>query len=1004
MTDHRTQLQNLLRELFQFDSADLDFGIYRIMNQRRAEIETFVQKGLLDTVAQELGLLQADAAQTNRGALEKKAKEVRAAYTDAAIGADGNIIAQYAQLPLALQYAQLKAEVEHASVSAETEAEIFNALYTFFSRYYDAGDFVTKRRYSRHEKYAVPYNGEEVLLHWANRDQYYVKTADTLTDYSFVIATHGGYRVRFKIASADTEQNNVKGENRFFVPVARKGSEYDEAKRELAFYFEYRPLTDKEKETFGKSGVQAKIVEVNHERLLNAVSDTTLRGLLAAMQLDQDVSLLARHLTRWTRKSTSDYFIHKDLSSFLNRELDFYIKNEVMRLDDIDEAEAPRVESYLTRVKVIKRIARRIIEFLAQIEEFQKRLFEKPKFVLESNWCVTLDRVPKELLPKIAGNDAQWKEWERLFSVEKPKGGEKKVSAFLIEHAFLTIDTALYDTSFKDALLAALSARDAGLTAQMDGLLIHSENLQALNLLVMASREQVKSIYIDPPYNMGGDDFIYKDSFQHSTWLAMMEDRLRFAYQLLSKDGVIFVSIDENEYARLRMLLTHVFGPQFIENIIWRKKSGGGQTDDYFVTEHDYVLCYAKEKGTFKIKEKTIEKSKDGYPGFDKKKRKHYASVKLAKWGSGAHKEDRRTMHFPLKDPDGKDNYPVAPDGRPGRWRYGKAAAMDLVDNDGIEWVKKDGVWIPYEKVYEPEEGELSVLKERSILYDLVENTAGSNELKALFGFKDAFQNPKPSDLVHHLMMLSTHEEDSILDFFAGSGTTAHAVINVNRDEETDRKYILVEQGGYFDTILMPRIRKVVYAADWRDGKPIDGSKGSGHAFQYLRLESYEDTLDNLDLQRDAAPALGLFVPEHDDYLLKYFLDHETRALQLNVAAFATPFDYQIRVRRDGTEKRVKVDLVETANHLLGLTVNARRAFEHQERTYRVVEGAQVKDSVIVIWRDTNGLDLKKEAHDLPGLVKLTAADRIYVNGESHIPNTQPIEAVFLNAMRGVGS
>ncbi len=289
---------------------------------------------------------------------------------------EGNIVQIYSQLPLALRYVEKQEEVRRTSVSVEVEAEIFNALYTFFSRYYDEGDFVTQRRYSRQPKYAVPYNGEEVLLHWANRDQYYVKTADTLTDYVFRIEAHGGYRVAFKLAAADTEQNNVKGQKRYFLPAPETPVSFDSGRHELALFFAYRPLTEDEEAEFGRVKVQEKIIAAILQRLLAAVPDVTLRGLLATPPTGKDNSLLEAHLRRWTRKSTSDYFIHKDLKGFLKSELDFYLKNEVMRLDDVDSANEAQVGEYLTRLKVIRRIGRKIIAFLAQIEDFQKGLFD----------------------------------------------------------------------------------------------------------------------------------------------------------------------------------------------------------------------------------------------------------------------------------------------------------------------------------------------------------------------------------------------------------------------------------------------------------------------------------------------------------------------------------------------------------------------------------------------------------------------------------------------------
>jgi adenine-specific DNA-methyltransferase len=309
---------------------------------------------------------------------------------------------------------------------------------------------------------------------------------------------------------------------------------------------------------------------------------------------------------------------------------------------------------------------------------------------------------------------------------------------------------------------------------------------------------------------------------------------------------------------------------------------------------------------------------------------------------------------------------------------------------------------IVYMKYYENDgEGKVKI---PSIL-DVSSNNEGKEDIKRLFHIEEGRDSPvytaKPVALISFLLGFAAEASGVFLDFFGGSGTTAHAVINLNREDNGSRKYILVEQGAYFDTVLKPRIQKVIYAAEWKDGKPVEGSLGSSHCFQYLRLESYEDTLDNLDLKRPSVSVPTLFAEDHDEYLLKYMLDHETREARLNVAAFATPFDYKLRVRRNGVETQVGVDLVETANYLLGLTVTARRALSHQERAYRVVEGTVGDDSIVVIWRNTQTLDLTKEAAFVQEKILTDhAVDRVYINGDSHVPNASPIETAFVNAMR----
>lgn len=356
-------------------------------------------------------------------------------------------------------------------------------------------------------------------------------------------------------------------------------------------------------------------------------------------------------------------------------------------------------------------------------------------------------------------------------------------------------------------------------------LVLKGDNLDSLKILKNHYSNKIKCIYIDPPYNTTNDEFVYPDKFDkeeaevlglanlsesdfarmdfsfktkksHNGWLAFMYPRLLLARDLLSNDGAIFISIDDNEQANLKLLCDDVFGEEnFVEQIIWRKKSGGGQQDDYFVTEHDYILCYCKNGNNFKLNEKTIAKTSNGFNKVDLVTGKKYKQVKLAKWGSAAHKEDRPTMYFPLIDPDGNLNYPIAPDGRDGRWRFGKQSVEDLIETDRIEFVKNNEEWIAYEKEFEPDEDEIKTLKERSIFYDLVENTSGSKELTRLFDANEIFSNPKPADLIEHLMLFTTFFDanDIVLDFFAGSGSTGHAVMQLNAEDGGNRKFILCQ-------------------------------------------------------------------------------------------------------------------------------------------------------------------------------------------------------------------
>lgn len=325
--------------------------------------------------------------------------------------------------------------------------------------------------------------------------------------------------------------------------------------------------------------------------------------------------------------------------------------------------------------------------------------------------------------------------------------------------------------------------------------LLEGDNLHSLYLLEKTHKGKIDFIYIDPPYNTENKEFVYNDTrigsddtYKHSKWLSFMEKRLRIAKSLLSNEGSIFISIAQNEFAQLKLMCDDIFGEDnFIGTLIWRKKYGGGQTDEFFVTEHEYIFGYRKTK-SFKWFDKKLEASVDDFKYEDTIGK--YNITKLEKWGSSAHKEDRPTMYFPITDPDGNELFPIAPDGKDGRWRVGKERLNNLINNDGIHWIKdaKSGRWVPYEKNYfDNSKGKL--LKGRSIIYDLAETGTATKLLTNIFNEKDVFQNPKPIELIQYIM--EHIKSDLVLDFFAGSGTTGHAVLEQNSIDSKNRKFIL---------------------------------------------------------------------------------------------------------------------------------------------------------------------------------------------------------------------
>jgi hypothetical protein len=277
-----------------------------------------------------------------------------------------------------------------------------------------------------------------------------------------------------------------------------------------------------------------------------------------------------------------------------------------------------------------------------------------------------------------------------------------------------------------------------------------------------------------------------------------------------------------------------------------------------------------------------------------------------------------------------------------------------------------------------------------------------SNNIHAEGGV--TFENgKKPVALLKRIIELSAKSGNLVLDSFAGSGTTGHAVIDLNREDGGDRKYILVEMGEYFETVLKPRILKVIYSKDWKDGKPVS-REGTSHALKYVKLESYEDALNNIAFthEADGQEALKLY---GDDYLLRYMLDFETRGSDtlLNVEKLSMPFRYRLRLRDGEASRDVPVDLPETFAYLLGLRVRSRRVYHDGQRRYLVYRGSTPeRGEVVAIWRDTENwgeADFERDRDFVQGNGLTEGADEVFVNGDSFIPEARPLEGVFKRRM-----
>ncbi|MDP0172766.1 restriction endonuclease subunit M [Glaesserella parasuis] len=414
------ELTHKLKEIFQINRADLDFGIYRILNTRSQEIEKYLSQTLPQKVKQALGNNQSEQIAGWQTELEQAKKQAQE------LGIDPN------QSP---KVQELQNKIEQAKKgSADHETAVYRHLLTFFSRYYEEGDFISQRRY-KGDTYAVPYAGEEVLLHWANKDQYYTKSGENFSNYRFSL--DDGRTVFFRLNSADIAKDNRKDNDakRLFTLATAQTIEREnedgeteiieiqpisqsEDGKTLTILFDYKP--------FEKSAKQEKILEQDLATLqAHDLLQTKWIALAERCPTEKNPNrtLLEKHLSDYTQKNSADYFIHKDLGGFLRRELDFYIKNEVMNLDDVQNIShfAP-LEANLRLIQTLRSIAVELIAFLAQLENFQKKLWLKKKFVAGHHYLITLNHIlPLEqagrFIEEIANNVKQLAQWQSLFNL-----------------------------------------------------------------------------------------------------------------------------------------------------------------------------------------------------------------------------------------------------------------------------------------------------------------------------------------------------------------------------------------------------------------------------------------------------------------------------------------------------------------------------------------------------------------------------------------------------------
>ncbi|MFN8732689.1 MAG: DNA methyltransferase [Hyphomonadaceae bacterium] len=524
-----------------------------------------------------------------------------------------------------------------------------------------------------------------------------------------------------------------------------------------------------------------------------------------------------------------------------------------------------------------------------------------------------------------------------------------------------------------------------------------------------------------------------------------MENRLVASKNFAHESAIFCITIDDFQANELSLIVDSVFGPEnSIGTVAIRSNPSGRPVPSGFAQAHEYAIFARKTSsatlGAFPRSADQLKRYKE----IDKHGK--YMWELFRKRGSESLREDRETMYYPLfcdgtsiriprmdwdegariwiqrEEPTANEvvYWPIDEEGVHRRWRWGPERVK--LDYTQIRIGKNDGVETVYYKYRPKGDTVLPMTVWTEAKYSATEH--GTDILKQLFGASNAFDYPKSVYAVFDCIQLAIGSSKNcmVLDYFAGSGTTGQAVLNLCRSGKLEIGYILVEQGPYFDTVIKPRMQKVVYSADWKAGKPTAPATGISHAFKVLKLESYEDTVNNLNLTRAPAQTdlLALLPPkEHDAYLMGYMLDVESRGSLLSVEDFKKPFDYRLKIAVDsaGAWAEQSVDLVETFNYLIGLTV---KSIDMQwKQGFVTVEGTLPSgERALILWRDCEKVDYEG-LQKLCDRLAINPGDReydvIYINGDHTLPSVlerdaseggesltvklRQIESAFLSAM-----
>ncbi|EOH3825323.1 site-specific DNA-methyltransferase [Campylobacter jejuni] len=671
--------------------------------------------------------------------------------------------------------------------------DTYNKLYNFFSTYlnetgtpffYDTPMY--KNIYAR-----VYSNSKDTSLFYKTQNLYYVKS-DTIYNPLSLQSEDKKYTLNFLTDEYEQNADNNKSKINFYLQNIQDDN------------INIKVINSKNNDG-------ANVFKQNSSEF----SDVFLKTLKNA-QINIKEEELKKLFKTYKKQNEVDFFIHKNAKEFLKEQFDLWLFSYMN--DSITDWTKEKIDE----INDLKQIAFAIIDMIADFENELKAIWLKPKFAKNAHYVFSLDTIKShsnnadEILNSIYKDinfNEQIAEWKELNFIND----EFDIKAINDEkYKFLPLDTKYLSEENYYKLLQSFENLDEIL----NGELVKADNFQALNSLMPKYQGKIDLIYIDPPYNTGNDGFVYTDKFNHSSWLAMMKNRLDLAKEFLKNSGSIFISIDDNEQARLKILCDEVFGEEnFVANVIWRKRAGGGNDSNHIAVEQEYINIYAKNiehLKTYGIARTNISQYKKDEKGYYLEKPLNDTSL-----------QDSPGLHYDIKLPSGK-----ILKGSEHQWKVSENTFYSRLERDEIIFKNNDKVY------YKHYIDIASNLKPSSIWYDFVLNADATNEIKLNFENK-IFDTPKPEKLLKRICDIGSNQNSLVLDFFVGSGTT------IATAHKLKRKWLGVEMGEHFYKVIIPRMKKVLNGFVCGISKEVE-FKGGG-AFRYYELESYEESLENCE-------------------------------------------------------------------------------------------------------------------------------------------------------------